>query len=238
MTPGPLHCITDTLPATSPIMPSPAATPGAELQTPASTHPELILTPENEPSVMNGGVENHSRRIPMCPKVASLANQSSLCLATSSSTHSTSPPETHLCPSASPVGCPSICIRHSHKPHTSNARSVATHTDVFLSCSIASFSIHAALWSSLAHRSSPSHAANDVIKASTCLQRKTSMIKGIGMEGLNDHSKGMPGVREKRRDSGGPANSLHPHSLLLGPAPKDSEARCFPRITAKDTLFP
>ncbi|KAG5333557.1 hypothetical protein C0989_005405 [Termitomyces sp. Mn162] len=109
MTLGPLHCIANAPPATSPIVPSPAATPGAELWTPASTHPELMrtprrhrprgpnaptpsLTPENEPSVTNGGAEDHSQRIPARPKVALLANQSSLRLATSSSAHSTSPP--------------------------------------------------------------------------------------------------------------------------------------------------
>ncbi|KAG5732076.1 hypothetical protein E4T56_gene18764 [Termitomyces sp. T112] len=39
-TPGPPHCIANALPATSPIAPSSAATPEAELQTPASTRPE------------------------------------------------------------------------------------------------------------------------------------------------------------------------------------------------------
>ncbi|KAG5733028.1 hypothetical protein E4T56_gene3625 [Termitomyces sp. T112] len=193
MTPGPPHCIADALPATSPIAPSPAATPGAEPWTPASTHPESTqmprrhrpggpsapapsLTPENELSVTNGGVEDHSRRIPARPKVASLANQSFLRLAASSSAHSASPPGTHPCPSASPAGCPFICIRRSRKPHTSNACSVTTCTNVFLSCSITPFSIRAMSQSSLACQSSPSHAANDIVKASTCLQRKTSMI--------------------------------------------------------------
>ncbi|KNZ80007.1 hypothetical protein J132_07972 [Termitomyces sp. J132] len=92
--------------------------------------------------------------------------------------------------------------------------------------------------SSLARWSSPFHTANDVVKASTCLQRKTSVIEGIGMGGLDDHSEGTPGVGEKRRDSGGPADGSRPCSLLLGPTPKDGEARRFPQITAKDAPFP
>ncbi|KNZ76782.1 hypothetical protein J132_08693 [Termitomyces sp. J132] len=112
------------------------------------------------------------------------------------------------------------------------------HTDVFLSHSIASFSICATSRSSLAHWSSPSHTANDIVKASTCLQRKTSVIKEIGAGGLNDRSEGTPRVGEKRRDSGGPANSSRPRSLLLGPAPEGGEARRFPQITAKDAPFP
>ncbi|KNZ75041.1 hypothetical protein J132_05332 [Termitomyces sp. J132] len=241
MTPGPLHCIADALPATSPIAPSPAATPEAELRTPASTRPELTqmlwrhrpkgpdapapsLNPENEPSVTNGGMGDNSRRIPVHPEVASLANQSSLHLAASSSAHNASPSRTRPHPSTSPVGCPSICVRHSCKPRTSNAHSVAMRTDVFLSHSIASFSVRATSRSSLAHRSSPSHTANDIVKASTCLRRKTSMIKGIGAGGLDDRSEGTPGVGEKRRDSGGPADDLRPHGLLLGPAPEGGEA--------------
>ncbi|KAG5348689.1 hypothetical protein C0989_008912, partial [Termitomyces sp. Mn162] len=38
--PGPLHCIANAPPTTSPVTPSPAATLEAELQTPASTRPE------------------------------------------------------------------------------------------------------------------------------------------------------------------------------------------------------
>ncbi|KAG5731461.1 hypothetical protein E4T56_gene4365 [Termitomyces sp. T112] len=227
-TPGPPHCIADAPPTTSPITPSPAATLEAELQTSASTRPELTQTPwrhhprgpdapapslipENELSVMNGGTGDNSRRIPARPKAASLANQSSLCLAASSSAHNTSPSRTHPCPSASPAGCPSICIRCSRKPRTSNACSIATHTDVFLSRSIASFSVRATSRSSLACRSLLSHTANDVVKATTCLRRKTSVIKGIGAGGLDDRSEGMPGVGEKRRDSGGPADDSCPH---------------------------
>ncbi|KAG5338669.1 hypothetical protein C0989_006674 [Termitomyces sp. Mn162] len=252
---GPLHCIANALPTTSPIAPSPAATLEAELRTPASTHPESTrmpqrhcprgpdapapsLNPENEPSVTNGGMGGNSWRIPMCSKAASLANQSSLHLAASSSAHNASSSGTHPRPSASPVGCPSICVRCSHKPRTSNARSVATCTDVFLSHFIASFSIRAMSRSSLARQSSPSHTANDVVKASTCLQRKTSMINRIGMGGLDDCSKGMLRVGEKRRDSGGPADDSCPRSLLLGPAPEGREARRFPRITAEDAPFP
>ncbi|KNZ73977.1 hypothetical protein J132_08914 [Termitomyces sp. J132] len=254
-TPGPPHCVADAPPTTSPIAPSPAATPEAELQTPASTHPESTrtprrhcprgpdapapsLNPENEPSVMNGGTGDNSQRIPARPKAASLANQSSLRLAASSSTHNASSSGTHPCPSASPAGCPSICIRRSRKPCTSNARSIATRTEVFLSRSIASFSIRATSWSSLAHRSSPSRTANDVNKASTCLQRKTSVTEEIGVGGLDDRSKGMPGTGEKREDSGGPANDSCPRGLLLGPAPEGGEARRFLQITAKDTPFP
>ncbi|KAG5332751.1 hypothetical protein C0989_006566, partial [Termitomyces sp. Mn162] len=156
-TPGPPHCVADASPTTSPIAPFPAATPEAELQIPASTRPESMqtlrkhrprgpnapapsLNPENEPSVTNGGMGDNSRRIPVRPKAASLANQSSLRLAASSSTHNASPSGTRPRPSASPAGCPSICTRHSHKPRTSNARSVAMRTEVFLSRSIASFS--------------------------------------------------------------------------------------------------
>ncbi|KAG5716800.1 hypothetical protein E4T56_gene20974 [Termitomyces sp. T112] len=254
MTPGPPHCIADAPPTTSPIVPSPAATLEAELRTPVSTRPELTqmpqrhrlrgpnapapsLNPENELSITNGGTGGNSRRIPVRPEAASLANQSSLHLAAFSSAHNASPSGTRPRPSASPVGCPSICVRCSRKPHTSNARSIATHTNVFLSRSIASFSIHATSRSSLACRSSPSRTANDVVKASTCLQRKTSVIEGIGMGGLNNRSEGTPGVGEKRRDSGGPTDGSHPRGLLLGPAPKGGEAQCFPRITAKDAPF-
>ncbi|KAG5352684.1 hypothetical protein C0989_001026 [Termitomyces sp. Mn162] len=200
--------------------------------------PTPSLTPENEPSVTNGGMEDNSRRIPACPKVALLANQSSLHLAASSSAHSASPPGTCPHPSASPMGCPSICVRHSCKPRTSNAHSITTCTDVFLSRSITSFSICATSQSSLACQSSPSHAANDIVKTSTCLQRKTSVIKGIGAGGLNNPSKGTPRVREKRRDSGGPADSSRPCGLLLGPTPKDGEPWHFPCITTKDAPFP
>ncbi|KAG5348820.1 hypothetical protein C0989_007941 [Termitomyces sp. Mn162] len=252
---GPPHCVADAPPTTSPIAPSPAATPEAELQTPASTRPESTrtprrhrprgpdapapsLNPENELSIMNGGTGDNSQRIPMRPKAASLANQSSLRLAASSSTHSTSPSGACPRPSASPAGCPSICVRCSHKPCTSNAHSVAMCTKVFLSRSIASFSICATSRSSLARRSSPSHTANDVVKASTCLRRKTSVIKGIGAEGLDDHSEGTPRAGEKREDSGGPADDLRPRGLLLGPAPKGREAQCFPRTTAEDAPFP
>ncbi|KAG5348506.1 hypothetical protein C0989_010265, partial [Termitomyces sp. Mn162] len=111
-------------------------------------------------------------------------------------------------------------------------------TEVFLSHSIASFSVRAMSRSSLARRSSPSRTANDIVKASTCLQRKTSVIKGIGMGGLDDRSEGTPGVGEKRKDSGGPANGSCPRGFLLGPAPEGGEARHFPRITAKDAPFP
>ncbi|KAG5333649.1 hypothetical protein C0989_005200 [Termitomyces sp. Mn162] len=174
----------------------------------------------------------------MHPEAASLANQSSLRLAASSSTHNASPSGTCPRPSASPAGCPSICARRSHKPRTSNARSVATRTEVFLSCSIASFSVRATSRSSLAHRSSPSRTANDIVKASTCLQRKTSVIKGIGAGGLDDRSKGTPGTGEKREDSGGPADNSRPRSLLLGPAPEGGEAQRFPRTIAEDAPFP
>ncbi|KAG5729259.1 hypothetical protein E4T56_gene8066 [Termitomyces sp. T112] len=244
---GPPHCITDAPPATSPITPSPAATPEAEPWTPASTCPELTqtpwrhrprgpdaptpsLNPENEPSVMNRGTGDNSQRIPVRSEAASLANQSSLHLAASSSAHNASPSGTHP--------RPSICVRCSRKPRTSNACSIATHTDVFLSCSIASFSVRATSWSSLARQSSPSRTANDVVKASTCLQRKTSMIEGIGAGGLDNRSKGTPGVGEKKRDSRGPADGSRPRSFLLGPTPKGREAQRFPRITTKDTPFP
>ncbi|KAG5731980.1 hypothetical protein E4T56_gene18227 [Termitomyces sp. T112] len=252
---GPPHCVADALPTTSPIAPFPAATLEAELRTPASTRPESTqmprrhrprgpnapapsLNPENELSVTNGGTGDNSRRIPACPEAASLANQSSLRLAASSSTHSASPSGARPRPSASPMGCPSICVRRSRKPRTSNARSIAMRTEVFLSRSIASFSVHATSRSSLARRSSPSHTANDIVKASTCLRRKTSMIKGIGAGGLDDRSEGMPGVGEKREDPGGPADDSRPHGLLLGPAPEGGEARRFPRTIAEDTLFP
>ncbi|KNZ80959.1 hypothetical protein J132_03659 [Termitomyces sp. J132] len=252
---GPPHCVADALPTTSPIAPSPAATLEAEPWTPASTRPESTqtlrrhrprgpdapapsLTPENEPLVVNGGTGGNSWRIPACPKAASLANQSSLRLAASSSAHNASPSGTCPRPSASPTGCPSICIRRSHKPRTSNARSVATCTKVFLSRSIASFSICATSRSSLAHQSSPSRTANDIVKASTCLRRKTSVIEGIGAGGLDDRSEGTPGVGEKRRDSGGPTNGSRPCSFLLGPTPEGGEARRFPQITAKDAPFP
>ncbi|KAG5349321.1 hypothetical protein C0989_004659 [Termitomyces sp. Mn162] len=255
MTPGPPHCVANAPPTTSPIAPSPAATPEAEPWTPASTRPESTqtpwrhrprgpdapapsLNPENELSVTNGGMGDNSQRIPARPEAALLANQSSLRLAAFSSTHSASPSGAHPRPSASPVGCPSICIRRSRKPHTSNAHSVATRTEVFLSCSIASFSIRATSQSSLARRSSPSHTANDVVKASTCLRRKTSMIEGIGVGGLDNHSEGTPGVGEMRRDSGGPANGSRPHGFLLGPAPEGGEARRFPQITAEDAPLP
>ncbi|KAG5329661.1 hypothetical protein C0989_009433 [Termitomyces sp. Mn162] len=241
MTLGPPHCIADAPPTTSPIAPSPAATPEAGLRTPASTHPESTqtprrhhprgpnapapsLNPENEPSIANGGTGDNLRRIPTRPEAASLANQSSLRLAASSSTHNASPSGTHPCPSASPAGCPSTCAKCSCKPRTSNARSVTTRTEVFLSRSIASLSIHAASRSSLACRSSPSRTANDVVKASTCLRRKTSVIKGIGAGGLDDRSEGTPGTGEKREDSGGPADNSCPRSLLLGPAPEGGEA--------------
>ncbi|KAG5335026.1 hypothetical protein C0989_002430 [Termitomyces sp. Mn162] len=241
MTPGPPHCVADAPPTTSPIASSPAATPEAEPRTPASTRPESTqtlqrhrpggpdaptpsLNPENEPSVTNGGTGDNSQRIPARHEAASLANQSSLRLAASSSTHSTSPSGAHPRPSASPMGCPSICVRCSHKPRTSNARSVAMRTKVFLSRSITSFSVRATSRSSLTRRSSPSHTANDVVKASTCLQRKTSVIEGIGAGGLDNRSKGTPGVGEKRRDSGGPADGSCPRGLLLGPTPKDREA--------------
>ncbi|KAG5722435.1 hypothetical protein E4T56_gene579 [Termitomyces sp. T112] len=254
-TPGPLHYVADAPPTTSPIAPSPAATLEAKLRTPAPTRPESTrmprrhhprgsdaptpsLNPENEPSVTNGGTGDNSQRIPACPQAASLANQSSLCLTASSSTHNASPSGTHPCPSTPPMDCPSICIRHSCKPHTSNARSVATHTEVFLSHSIASFSVHATSRSSLAWQSSPSRTANNVVKASTCLQRKTSVIEGIGMGGLDDCSDGTPGVGEKGRDSGGPVNGSRPRSFLLGPAPEGGEARHFPRITTEDAPFP
>ncbi|KAG5718039.1 hypothetical protein E4T56_gene14707 [Termitomyces sp. T112] len=181
---------------------------------------------------------DNSRRIPACPKAALLANQSSLCLAASNSAHNASPSGTRPYPSASPVDCPSICVRRSRKPRTSNAHSIAMCTEVFLSHSIASFSVRTMSRSSLAHRSLPSHTANDVVKASTCLRRKTSMIEGIGVGGLDDHSGGMPGEGEKRRDSGGPANGSRPRGLLLGPAPEGGEARRFPRTTAKDAPFP
>ncbi|KAG5348912.1 hypothetical protein C0989_007215 [Termitomyces sp. Mn162] len=255
MTLGPPHCVANAPPATSPIAPSPAATPRAEPQTPASTCPESMrmprrhrprgpnapapsLNPENEPSVMNRGTGDNSWRISARPEAASLANQSSLCLAASSSAHNASSSGTHPHPSASPMDCPSICVRRSRKPRTSNARSIATRTDVFLSHSIASFSVRATSQSSLAHWSSPSHTANDVVKASTCLQRKTSVIEGIGVGGLDDRSEGTPGVGEKRRDSGGPTNDSRPHGLLLGPAPEGREAQRFPRITAEDAPFP
>ncbi|KAG5329341.1 hypothetical protein C0989_009653 [Termitomyces sp. Mn162] len=255
MTPGPPHCVADAPPTISPIAPSPAATLEAGLWTPASTHPESMqmprrhrprgpdapapsLNPENEPSVTNGGTGDNSQRIPACPEVALLANQSSLCLAASSSTHNASPSGTHPRPSASPAGCPSICARRSRRPRTSNACSVATRTKVFLSRSIASFSVHAASQSSLARWSSPSHTANDVVKASTCLRRKTSVIKGIGAGGLDDRSEGTPGTGEKREDSGGPADNSRPRSLLLGPAPEGGEARRFPRTIAEDAPFP
>ncbi|KAG5348690.1 hypothetical protein C0989_008910 [Termitomyces sp. Mn162] len=255
MTPGPPHCIADAPPTTSPIVPSPAATLEAELQTPASTRPESMrtlwrhhprgpnapapsLNPENEPLVTNGGTGGNSWRIPVRPKAALLANQSSLRLAASSSAHNASPSGTCPRPSTSPAGCPSICVRCSRKPRTSNAHSVATRTEVFLSHSIASFSIRTTSPSSLARRSSPSYTANDVVKASTCLQRKTSVIKGIGAGGLDNRSEGTPGVGEKRKDSGGPANGSHPRSFLLGPAPEGGEARRFPRITTEDAPFP
>ncbi|KAG5729501.1 hypothetical protein E4T56_gene4636 [Termitomyces sp. T112] len=45
MTPGPPHCVADALPTTSPIAPSLAATPEAELQTPVSTRRESTRTP-------------------------------------------------------------------------------------------------------------------------------------------------------------------------------------------------
>ncbi|KAG5330868.1 hypothetical protein C0989_008527, partial [Termitomyces sp. Mn162] len=146
VTPGPPHCTANALPTTSPIAPSPAATPEAGLRTPASTRPELTqklrrhrprgpdapapsLNPENEPSIMNGGTGDNSRRIPARPEAASLANQSSLRLAASSSTHNASPSGTRPRPSASPAGCPSTCARCSRKPRTSSARSVATCTE-------------------------------------------------------------------------------------------------------------
>ncbi|KAG5329003.1 hypothetical protein C0989_010270 [Termitomyces sp. Mn162] len=254
-TPGPLHCVADAPPTTSPVAPSPAATPEAELQTPASTCPESTrmpqrhrprgpdapapsLNPENEPSVTNGGTGDNSQRIPAHPEAASLASQSSLRLAASSSAHNASPSGTHPRPSTSPVGCPSICARRSRKPRTSNAHSVATRTKVFLSRSIASFSVRAASRSSLARWSSPSRTANDIIKASTCLQRKTSVIEGIGVGGLDNRSKGMPGLGEKREDSRGPADDSRPCGLLLGPAPKGGEARRFPQTTTEDAPFP
>ncbi|KNZ72042.1 hypothetical protein J132_04956 [Termitomyces sp. J132] len=111
-------------------------------------------------------------------------------------------------------------------------------TKVFLSRSIASFSVCAASQSSLARRSSPSHTANNVVKASTCLQRKTSVTEGIGMGGLDDGSEGTPGTGEKWEDSGGPADNSRPRGLLLGPAPEGGEARRFPRTIAKDAPFP
>ncbi|KAG5350105.1 hypothetical protein C0989_012698 [Termitomyces sp. Mn162] len=254
-TPGPPHCVANAPPTTSPIAPFPAATPEAELRIPASTHPELMqtpwrhrprgpdapapsLNPENEPSVTNGGMGDNSQRIPARPKAASLANQSSLHLAASSSTHNASPSGTCPRPSASPAGCPSICARCSRKPRTSNTCSVATRTKVFLSRSIASFSVHAVSQSSLTRRSSPSHTANDVVKASTCLQRKTSVIEGIGVGGLDDRSKGTPRTGEKREDSGGPADNSRPRGLLLGPTPEGGEARRFPRTIAEDAPFP
>ncbi|KAG5329078.1 hypothetical protein C0989_010108 [Termitomyces sp. Mn162] len=239
--PGPLHCTADAPPATSPIAPSPAATPEAGLWTPASTRPESTrmprrhrprgpdapapsLNPESEPSITNRGTGDNSQRIPARPEAASLANQSSLHLAASSSTHNASPSGTCPCPSASPAGCPSTCARRSRKPCTPSTCSVATCTEVFLSCSITSFSVRAASRSSLAHQSSPSRTANDVIKASTCLRRKTSVIKGISAGGLDDRSEGTPGTGEKREDSGGPANNSCPRSLLLGPTPEGGEA--------------
>ncbi|KAG5733965.1 hypothetical protein E4T56_gene7425 [Termitomyces sp. T112] len=254
-TPGPPHCAAGAPPTTSPIAPSPAATPEAGLRTPASTRPESMQTlwrhhprgpdapapslkPENEPSITNGGTGDNSQRIPARPEAASLANQSSLRLATSSSTHNASPSGTRPRPSASPAGRPSICARRSCKPRTSNARSVATRTEVFLSRSITSFSVCAASRSSLARQSSPSRTANDVVKASTCLRRKTSVIKGIGAGGLDDRSKGAPGTGDKREDSGGPANNSRPCGLLLGPAPKGGEARRFPQTIAEDAPFP
>ncbi|KAG5727467.1 hypothetical protein E4T56_gene12030 [Termitomyces sp. T112] len=45
MTPGPPHCVANAPPTTSPIAPSPAATPEAEPWTPASTRPESTQTP-------------------------------------------------------------------------------------------------------------------------------------------------------------------------------------------------
>ncbi|KAG5330270.1 hypothetical protein C0989_009031, partial [Termitomyces sp. Mn162] len=254
MTPGPPHCVANAPPTTSPIAPSPAATPEAELWTPASTCPESTrtpqrhrprgpnapapsLNPENEPLVTNGGTGDNSQRIPAHPEAVSLANQSSLRLAASSSTHNASPSGTRPCPSASPAGCPSICVRRSRKPRTSNACSIATRTEVFLSRSIASFSVRATSRSSLARRSLPSRTANDVVKASTCLRRKTSVIEGIGTGGLDDRSEETPRVGEKRKDSGGPANDSRPRGLLLGPTPEGEEARRFPQTTAEDAPF-
>ncbi|KAG5346736.1 hypothetical protein C0989_000377, partial [Termitomyces sp. Mn162] len=86
--------------------------------------------------------------------------------------------------------------------------------------------------------SSPSRTANDVVKASTCLRRKTSVIEGIGAGGLDDRSEGTPGTGEKREDSGGPADNSRPRGLLLGPAPEGGEARRFPRTIAEDATFP
>ncbi|KAG5328215.1 hypothetical protein C0989_010805, partial [Termitomyces sp. Mn162] len=154
------------------------------------------------------------------------------------SAHNASPSGTRPRPSASPAGCPSTCARRSRKPRTSSARSVATRTEVFLSRSITSFSVRAASRSSLACRSSPSRTANDVVKASTCLRRKTSVIEGIGAGGLDDRSEGTPGTGEKREDSGGPADNSRPCGLLLGPAPEGGEARRFPRTIAEDAPFP
>ncbi|KAG5726023.1 hypothetical protein E4T56_gene1320 [Termitomyces sp. T112] len=209
------------------------STPEAELRIPASTHPESMqtpwkhrprgpdapapsLNPENELSVTNGGMGDNSQRIPVRPEAASLANQSSLRLAASSSTHNASPSGTRPHPSASPRAAPPSVpdaptspapLTLAPSPHAPKCSSPAP---------------------SLLSPSTPHHDP----------PLPTSVIKGIGAGGLDDHSEGMPGTGEKREDSGGPADNSRPRGLLLGPAPEGGEARRFPRTIAEDTPFP
>ncbi|KAG5725694.1 hypothetical protein E4T56_gene7302 [Termitomyces sp. T112] len=224
-TPGPLHYVADAPPTASPIAPSPAATPEAGPQTPAPTHPESMqtlqrhhprgpdaptpsLNPEDEPSVMNGGMGDNSRRIPVHPEAASLANQSSLRLAASSSAHNTSPSGTCPHPSTSPTTAP---------PSASDAP--ASPAPLMLA--------------PLPHTPRYFFPAPLPLSPSTPRHGPPSPV-GAHPPIL----PGTPGVGEKGKDSRGPANGSRPRSFLLGPTPEGGEARRFPQITAEDAPFP
>ncbi|KAG5348881.1 hypothetical protein C0989_007444, partial [Termitomyces sp. Mn162] len=123
----------------------------------------------------NRELGRHLRRTPAWPEVASLASQSSLCPAASSSARNKPPSNATCHPSATSMGCTSCCVRCSHKPCTSNTHSIATCTEVSRSHCSTPFSLCATSRSSHTCQSSPSRTINTVVKASTCRCRKTSM---------------------------------------------------------------